>query len=107
MVTMNRLSPERRRQIVACLAEGNSIRATCRLTGAAKGTVLKLLSDLGTACSVHMDTDLRDLPCARVQVDEIWSFVYAKARNVPTDKRGDPGVGDVWTWTALDPDSKL
>jgi IS1 family transposase len=105
MVSMNRLSPEKRRAVVACLVEGNSIRATCRMTGVAKGTVLKLLSDLGTVCSVHMDYTLRDLPCERVQVDEIWSFVYAKQKNVPADMRDV--AGDVWTWTALDPDSKL
>jgi len=75
------------------------------MTGVAKNTVVKLLVDMGTVCSVHMDYALRDLPCERVQVDEIWSFVYAKQKNVPQDKRGE--AGDVWTWTALDPDSKL
>jgi IS1 family transposase len=107
MASMNRLTTAKRRQIVACLVEGNSIRATCRMTGAAKGTVIKLLVDLGTCCSVHMDMNLRDLTCERVQVDEIWSFVYSKAKNVPETMRDDPGVGDVWTWTALDPDTKL
>lgn len=107
MVSMNRLSTEQRKRVIACLVEGNSIRATCRLTGVAKNTVTKLLVDLGTACSVHMDKEMRDLPCERVQVDEIWSFVYSKQKNVPADKRAEFGYGDVWTWVALDPDSKL
>lgn len=77
------------------------------MTGVAKNTVVKLLVDLGTCCSVHMDMNLRDLDCKRVQVDEIWSFVYAKQKNLPKDKRDEPGYGDVWTWTAMDPDSKL
>ena len=81
------------------------MRATCRLTGAAKNTVAKLLVDMGTVCSVHQDTLMRNLPCERLQVDEIWSFVYAKARNVPQGKRGE--AGDVWTWVALDADTKL
>lgn len=93
--------------MIACLVEGNSIRATCRMSGAAKNTVIKLLVDIGTVCSIHMDAELRDLPCKRVQVDEIWSFVYSKAKNVPEDKRGEFGYGDVWTWVALDPDTKL
>src|SRR5712691_9771829 len=104
---MNRLSTEKRKQVVACLVEGNSIRATCRMTGVAKNTVTKLLVDLGTACSIHQDRALRDLTCKRIQVDEIWSFVYAKAKNVPDEKRGEFGYGDVWTWTAIDADSKL
>jgi IS1 family transposase len=107
MVSMNRLTTEKRRAVIACLVEGNSIRATCRMTDVAKNTVVKLLVDLGTACSVHMDTELRDLPCERVQVDEIWSFVYAKQKNVPDEKRGQFGYGDVWTWVALDSDTKL
>jgi IS1 family transposase len=104
---MNRLSTQQRRAVIAALVEGSSIRATCRMTGVSKNTVTKLLVDMGTVCSVHMDRDIRDLACERVQVDEIWSFVYSKAKNVPEDKRGQWGYGDVWTWTALDPDSKL
>jgi len=92
---------------VACLVEGNSIRATCRMTGAAKGTVLKLLTDLGCACREYQDRVLRDLPCKRVQCDEIWSFCYAKAKNIPEEKQGEWGYGDVWTWTAIDADTKL
>src|SRR5229473_3819503 len=98
---MNKLSTEKRARILACLVEGNSIRATCRLTGAAKGTVLKLLVDIGEACSEYQDRVLRNLPCRHVQADEIWSYVYAKAKNVPESKKGEWGYGDVWTWTAL------
>jgi IS1 family transposase len=104
---MNRLSPAKRAQIVAALVEGNSVRATCRMTGAAKGTVLKLLVDLGGACAEYQDQVLRDLPCKRIQCDEAWAYVYAKEKNVPADKRGTFGYGDVWTWVAMDADSKL
>lgn len=107
MVSMNRISREKRAQIVACLVEGNSIRATCRMTGAAKATVTKLLVDLGTVCSIHQDRVMRDLTCERIQCDEIWSFCYSKQRNVPADKRGQDGYGDVWTWVAIDADTKL
>lgn len=103
---MNRLSREQRCQIVRALVEGNSIRATCRMTGVAKGTVLKLLADLGPVCAAWEDDHLVDLPTVRVQCDEIWSFVYAKEKNVPDSKMNDM-VGDVWTWTAIDADSKL
>jgi IS1 family transposase len=105
MVSMNRLTSEKRAQVVAALVEGNSIRATCRMTGVAKNTVTKLLVDLGTACSVHMDVTMRDLPSERIQVDEIWAFVYAKQKNVPAEKREE--AGDVWTWVAMDADTKI
>jgi IS1 family transposase len=75
------------------------------MTGVAKNTVVKLLVDLGTACSVYQDVTLRDLPCERIQVDEIWAFVYAKQKNVPAEKRDE--AGDVWTWVAVDADTKL
>src|SRR4051812_32177552 len=101
MVTMNRLSTEKRAQIIGSLVEGNSIRATCRMTGAAKNTVTKLLVDLGAACAEYQDRTLVDLPCLTVQADEIWSFCYAKDRNVPAEHRGEFGYGDVWTWTAI------
>jgi IS1 family transposase len=107
MVSMNRLSTEKRAQIIGCLVEGNSIRATCRMTGAAKNTVTKLVVDLGEACMAFQDRTLVDLPCKTLQCDEIWNFVYAKAKNVPAERRGEPGVGDVWTWIAIDADSKL
>jgi IS1 family transposase len=102
---MNRLSTEKRAQVVACLVEGNSIRATVRMTGVAKNTVTKLLVDLGTACSVHQDGAMRDLSCERVQCDEIWAFVGSKQRNVPKGKEDE--YGDVWTWVGMDADTKL
>jgi hypothetical protein len=107
MVSMNRLSTEKRAQIIASLVEGNSIRATVRMTGAAKNTVVKLLTDLGAACAEYQDEALRDLPCANIQCDEIWAFCYSKAKNVPQEHRGTFGYGDVWTWTAICADTKL
>lgn len=104
---MNKLTQAKRVQIIAALVEGNSIRATCRMTGVAKGTVLKLLVDLGSACAAYQDRTLRNLPSKRVQCDEIWSFCYAKEKNVPEEMKGKLGFGDVWTWTAIDADSKL
>jgi len=106
-VGMNRTSNEKRAAIIGCLVEGNSIRATVRLTGAAKNTVVKLLVDLGRACTEYQDKVFRNLNCKRIQCDEIWSFCYAKDKNVPEEMRNQPGVGSVWTWTALDPDTKL
>jgi len=104
---MNRLSARQRTQIIAALVEGNSIRATCRMTGAAKGTVLKLLAEIGSACAAYQEKHLRGLTCRRVQCDEVWAFCYAKEKNVPVKHRGEWGFGDVWTWTAIDADSKL
>lgn len=104
---MNKLSIQKRAQIISCLVEGVSIRATVRMTGAAKNTVTKLLIDLGNACWEYQDKALRNLSCKRVQVDEIWSFVYAKQRNVPDDLKGQFGYGDVWTWVAICADTKL
>ncbi|HSY24955.1 MAG TPA: IS1 family transposase [Polyangiaceae bacterium] len=103
---MNVLDTAKRKQIVSALVEGNSIRATCRMTGAAKGTVLKLLVDLGTACRAYHDANVRGLTCKRVQCDEIWSFVGAKDKNVLPDEQRY-GIGSIWTWTALDADTKL
>jgi IS1 family transposase len=104
---MNRLNLQDRARILGLLVEGNSIRATVRLTGAAKNTVVKLLADVGSACLDYQDKTLRNLPCKRIQCDEIWSFCYAKDKNVPKEKKGQLGYGDVWTWTALCADSKL
>jgi len=106
-VNMNRLSTEQRKRVIACLVEGNSILATVRMTGVAKNTVTKLLVDMGTVCSIHQDRVMRDLPCERIQCDEIWAFCYAKQKNVPADKQGQLGYGDVWTWVAMDADTKL
>ncbi len=105
MNSMNKLSIAERTRIVSALVEGNSIRATCRMTGAAKGTVTKLLADLGKACSAYHDANVRNVPAKRIQCDEIWSFVGAKMKNVPDDKAEE--WGDVWTWTAIDADTKL
>src|SRR5262249_861228 len=104
---MNRLTNEQRTRIVACLVEGNSIRATCRMTGVSKDAVLALLADLGEVCHAFHDEKVRGLRTKRVQCDEIWSFCGAKNRNVPKAKLGDENYGDVWTWTAMDADSKL
>jgi IS1 family transposase len=107
MTSMNRLSTKKRERVVAALVEGNSIRATCRMTGVAKDTVTKLLSDLGLVCSIYQDRVMRELPCERIQCDEIWSFVGMKQKNVPAAKQGEFGYGDVWTWVAIDADTKL
>jgi IS1 family transposase len=103
---MKQLKTEQRVAILNCLVEGVGVNATCRMTGVAKNTVLKLLRDVGAACDRYHNEHVRNLKTRRVQADEIWSFVYAKAKNVPEEKQGF-GVGDVWTWTALDADSKL
>ena len=92
---------------MASLVEGSSLRATSRMVGCSINTVTKLLVDLGTACAEYQDKTLRNLPCKRIQCDEIWSFCYAKQKNVPEDKRGQFGYGDVWTWTAICADTKL
>jgi IS1 family transposase len=107
MVSMNRLSTEKRAQIIGCLVEGMSIRATVRLTGAAKNTVTKLLIDLGEACSDYQNRTLRNLSCTTFECDEIWNFVYAKQKHVPDEHKGEYGYGDVWTWTAICADTKL
>lgn len=104
---MNQLTKERRTQIIKCLCEGLSIRATVRMTGASKNTIVKLLGEIAEVCSQYQDKTLRNLKCQKIQCDEIWSFCYAKDKNVPHDKRGQFGFGDVWTWTALCADTKL
>ena len=104
---VNRLGTEERSRIVGCLTEGMSIRATVRVTGAAKNTIVKLLVDLGKACAEYQDTALTNLPCTRIECDEIWSFCYAKQKNVPDEHQGTFGYGDVWTWTAICADTKI
>lgn len=94
---MNKLTPERRASVVAALVEGCSINSTVRMTGIAKTTILRLLADVGTACAKFQDNIMRDLPCRRIECDEIWSFCYAKKKNVPIEKQGVFGYGDVWT----------
>jgi IS1 family transposase len=103
----NVLSTPKRVQIVSALVEGCGIRATARMAGVSKDTVMKLWREIGEACIAFQDRTLRNLPCKRLQVDEIWSFVYSKAKNVPADKAGVFGFGDVWTFTAIDADTKL
>ena len=104
---MNKLSRDARAQILGMMVEGVSIRAISRMTGASKNTVVKLLEDAGEAFSDYQDRTLRGLTCKRVQVDEIWAFVYAKAKNVETAKAAPEGAGDCWTWMAIDADTKL
>ena len=103
---MRQLDNKTRSQILACFVEGNSLRATVRMTGAAKKTVSKLLVDLGKACEAYQDKAFVNLKSRRIECDEIWSFVYAKEKNCPSDAK-KKGGGDAWTWVALDPDSKL
>ena len=104
---MNKLNKEDRIKVLASLVEGNSIRSTVRMTGVAKNTVVKLLVDAGVACAEYQDKALRNLTCKKIQLDEIWSFCYSKQNNVPKEKRNQFGFGDVWTWVALDPETKL
>jgi IS1 family transposase len=104
---MNRLTPEKRAQILHLLCEGSSIRAITRITGVSKNTVAKLLNEVGLTCAEHHDKTVRGLKCKRVQVDEIWSFTYAKQRNVEDAKAAPPLSGDTWTWVGMDADTKL
>lgn len=104
---MNKLSIKNRAQIVALLVEGNSINSTCRITGASKNTVLKLLAEVGKACALYQDRVMTGLTCKKVQCDEIWSFVGMKEKNVPDELKGVSGIGDVYTWTAIDAETKL
>jgi IS1 family transposase len=103
---MNRLSTAKRAQVIAALIEGNSINATCRMLGMGKHTVLRLLEDAGCACAAYHDAMVRGLSVTRAQCDEVWSFIYAKQKNV-TEEQMAEGAGDCWTWTAIDADTKL
>jgi IS1 family transposase len=110
MVNMNRLSMAKRVAVVKALVEGCSIRATVRLTGVSKNTIAKLIVDLGVAVTEYQDKAVRNLKTKRVQADEVWTFCYAKKKTVQKDPsilERNPDAGDVWTWTALDADSKL
>ena len=104
---MNRLTIKKRVQVISALVEGNSLRSVVRMTGVAMNTIQKLLADMGKACTEYQDKAMRNLNCKHIQCDEIWQFCYAKDKNVPADKRGTFGYGDVWTWVALDADTKL
>lgn len=103
----NRLPTEKRAQILGLMVEGNSLRAISRLADVSINTVTKLLVDLGEACLSYQADTLPNLPCTRIQLDEIWAFCYAKKRNVATAKAAPEGAGDVWTWTAICADTKL
>src|SRR5271170_5649037 len=103
---MNCLDDKTRARVIGCLIEGCSVRATVRMTGVSKTTVSKLLADLGTACAAYHDRYVRNLRVRRLQADEIWQFVGAKAKNVSAEKKQE-GWGDAWTWTAIDADTKL
>src|SRR3712207_5648318 len=104
---MNKLPRGRRAEILGMMVEGVSIRAIARLTGASKNTIVKLLEDAGEAFSDYQDRAFRNLTCKRLQADEIWAFVYAKAKNVAGAKAPPPGAGDIWTWMAIGADGKL
>jgi len=107
-VSMNRTNTAKRAQVIRCLIEGCSISSTVRMTGVTKVTILKLLVELGAACTDFLNEVMVDLHCQRIQVDEIWSFVGCKQKNVTIDKVKRDGIcGDVWTWTAIDADTKL
>lgn len=106
-ISMNRLDRQQQAQIIRVLCEGNSIRSTSRITGAAINTVVNLQIALGAACWKYQDRVMRNLPCKRLQCDEIWSFCCAKEKNVAPEHQGQLGCGDVWTWTAIDADTKL
>lgn len=104
---MNKLDTKARAQILHLLCEGQSIRAISRVTGASKNTITKLLCDAGKACMTFHDANVQNVASKRIQVDEIWSFTYAKQKNVPLAKAAPEFAGDTWTWTAIDADSKL
>lgn len=104
---MNRLSTEYRARILHLLCEGMSIRAITRTTNVSKNTIAKLLIDAGKACAAYHDANVRNVKASRIQCDEIWSFTYAKAKNVEAAKNAPEGAGDTWTWTAIDADTKL
>jgi len=104
---MNKLSLQKRAQIIGLLVEGNSMRSVTRLVGCSINTVTKLLVDAGTACAIYQNEVMRDLPCKRIQCDEIWAFCGMKEKNVPKEHEGELGYGDVYTWTAICADTKL
>lgn len=103
---MNRLDSQAQARVISCLIEGCSIRATVRMTGVAKNTIVKLLADIGCACAAYHNRTVRGLKVRRLQADEIWSFVGAKAKNVSVAKKQE-GWGDIWTWIGIDADTKL
>jgi IS1 family transposase len=108
MVRMNKLDSATRTHVVSSLIEGCSIRSTVRITGVSKKCVMRLLGEIGSVCADYQDRVLRNLNCHRVQLDEMWGFLYCKDKNVtPEIAAKDPCAGDVWLWSAIDADSKL
>ena len=103
----NVLSPRKQALIISCLVEGMSLRATARITDTHRTTILNLLRDAGAWAAQYCDKALRDLSCKRLELDEAWSFVYAKGKNKSRATHAPPHAGDVWTWVAFDPDTKL
>ena len=106
-IDMNKLPKDKRVQVVSALIEGCSIRSVCRMFKIGKNTVARLLVEVGKVCAMYHDEVMHNLECKRIQLDEIWSFVGCKGKNVPVEKTDEFGIGDVWTWVALDSDTKL
>jgi IS1 family transposase len=106
LVNMRTITPSQRTQVVRCLVEGNSVRSTVRITGVAKNTIVRLLGELGCACAGYHNQYIRNLKVRRLQCDQVWSFIGAKAKNASAEKKQERW-GDVWTWTAIDADTKL
>ena len=105
---MNKLNPQARAQVISCLIEGCSIRSTVRITGVSKKCVMRLLVEVGEVCARHQDRVFRNLQCRRLQLDELWTFLYCKDKNVtPEIYAKNPNAGDIWLWTAIDADTKL
>ena len=108
MPLMRKLTSQQRIQVVNCLIEGCSIRATVRMTGVAKKTVMRVLVEVGAICEDYQDRTFRNLSCRRIQLDELWGFNYCKQKNVTTEIASKvPGAGDVWLWVAIDAETKL
>jgi IS1 family transposase len=104
---MNQLNTAKRVSILSALVEGDSLRSTTRMVGCSINTVTKLLEDAGEACARYQHETLRELPCRRIQCDEIWAFCQMKQKNVPAERQGMLGLGDVWTWVGMCPDTKM
>lgn len=104
---MNRLDAATRARVLSCLLEGLGVRPCSRATGVAVNTIQGLIRTMGPVCAAIHDELVRNLPTKRIQADESWAFCYAREKNVPEDKKGTFGYGDVWAWTALDPDHKI
>jgi len=107
MVSINRLPNQKRAEVIRCIVEGNSIRSTVRITGVAKNTIARLLLEVGNLCASYEDRELRNIKSKHIQCDEIWSFVYARQKNVTPEISEKHQAGDIWTWTAIDADTKL